>query len=73
MSIETLANEARNCRSLALQYAGRPEQRLLLNAAKAFDELASAGKPGRGFADKETGPAAMGSVSTNRRAHQSMT
>jgi hypothetical protein len=47
MRTETLAEEARKCRNLAPRYEGRPEQRLLLNVAAAFDELAREGKSKR--------------------------
>ena len=40
MREETFVSEARKCRSLALRYPGRPEQRLLINLAAAFEEIA---------------------------------
>ena len=43
MREETFASEAHKCRNLALQYAGGPEQRLLINLAAAFEELARKG------------------------------
>ena len=36
---ETFSSEAHKCRELALQYSG-PQQRLLINLAAAFEELA---------------------------------
>ncbi|GAC1428961.1 MAG: hypothetical protein NVSMB6_28560 [Burkholderiaceae bacterium] len=35
-----LRHDSDNCRRMALLYAGRPEATFLLNAAKAFAELA---------------------------------
>ena len=40
MREERFASEAHKCRNLALQYSGGPEQRLLINLAAAFEELA---------------------------------
>jgi hypothetical protein len=40
MREETFASEAHKCRNLALRYSGGPEQRLLINLAAAFEELA---------------------------------
>ena len=40
MSDQTLAIEAHKCRNLALRYSGSPEERLLINLAAAFEELA---------------------------------
>jgi hypothetical protein len=40
MREETFAIEARKCRTLARRYSGRPEQRLLINVAAAFEDLA---------------------------------
>src|SRR6476469_1822061 len=37
------ASEAHKCRNLALRYSGRPEQRLLINLAAAFEEIARDG------------------------------
>ena len=46
---ERYAAEAEQCRRDARRYEGRPEQRLLLNAASSYDELAgqvSSAQPG---------------------------
>lgn len=40
MRPQTFAKEAVKCRKLAGRYSGGAEQRLLLNVAAAFDELA---------------------------------
>lgn len=40
MSPEALASEARECRKLAPEFSGRPEQPFLLQLARAFEELA---------------------------------
>lgn len=40
MREETFAIEARKCRNLALRYLSGPEQRLLINVAAAFEDLA---------------------------------
>jgi len=40
MRDETLASEAHKCRNLALRYSGGPEERLLINLAAAFEDLA---------------------------------
>ena len=40
MRQETMMSEARKCRDLAVRYFGRPEQRLLVNVAAAFEDLA---------------------------------
>jgi len=41
MQRQELTNEARQCRRLAPEFAGRPERPLLLELAAAFDELAA--------------------------------
>lgn len=46
MRSQALANEAIQCRKLALHYSGQPEERLLLNVAAAFDALAREAKNG---------------------------
>lgn len=40
MRDETFASEAHKCRNLALRYSGGPEERLLINLAAAFEDLA---------------------------------
>jgi hypothetical protein len=41
MSRRQLAEEARNCRALAVCLEGRPERSFLVRLADAFDELAA--------------------------------
>lgn len=44
-------HEAARCRTQAQSFAGKPEQRLLLNLAIAFEELSKSGKDTREVAE----------------------
>ena len=62
MSVNSYVEEARDCRKLAVHFAGRTEAQVLMSIARAFDDLAV-----RDVKDRERLLPCM--VSEHRSAH----
>ena len=65
VKMRNFEEEARRCRIEARNYVGRPEQRLLLRIASAFDDLELGGVPG--VLDQQTGPKLTASPDDSNR------